>query len=92
MKAGRYPQWMTALALMLYEYFAISIKFELTEEEAFINAVKTAFRKEKKNFNALYELSNVIEDKISASYENGILRITMPKLVEEKKNINITIA
>ena len=44
---------------------AISIKFELTEEEAFINAVKTAFRKEKKNFNPLYELSNIIEDKIS---------------------------
>ena len=44
---------------------AISIKFELTEEEAFINAVKTAFRKEKKYFNPLYELSNIIEDKIS---------------------------
>lgn len=43
----------------------ISIKFELTEEEAFISAVKTAFGKEKNNFNALYELSNVIEDKIS---------------------------
>lgn len=34
----------------------------------------------------------VIEDKISASYENGILRITVPNLVEEKKNINIAIA
>ena len=43
----------------------ISVKFELTEKETFINAVKAAFSKEKKKFNALYELSNVIEDKIS---------------------------
>lgn len=43
----------------------ISVKFELTEKETFISAVKTAFGKEKKNFNALYELSGVIEDKIS---------------------------
>ena len=41
------------------------MKFELTEKETFINAVKAAFSKEKKKFNALYELSNVIEDKIS---------------------------
>lgn len=51
----------------------------------------------KKNENSSIKRSfvidyKVIEDKISASYENGILRITMPKLVEEKKNINITIA
>lgn len=43
----------------------ISIKFELTEEETFISAAKAAFGKEKKNFNALYELSCVIEDKSS---------------------------
>ena len=43
----------------------ISIKYELTEEEAFISAVKTTFGKRKKNFNALYELSNVIEEKNS---------------------------
>lgn len=43
----------------------ISVKFELTEKETFINAVKVAFSKEKKKLNALYELSNVIEDKIS---------------------------
>lgn len=43
----------------------ISVKFELTEKETFINAVKAAFSKEKKKLNALYELSNVIEDKIS---------------------------
>ena len=41
----------------------ISVKFELTEKESFINAVKVAFKKEK--LNALYELSNVIEEKIS---------------------------
>ncbi len=43
----------------------ILVKFELTEKETFINAVKIAFSKEKKKLNALYELSNVIEDKIS---------------------------
>ncbi len=43
----------------------ISIKLELTEEEAFINAVKTALRKGKEKVNPLYELSNIIEDKIS---------------------------
>jgi predicted ATP-dependent endonuclease of OLD family len=43
----------------------ISVKFELIEKETFINAVKVAFSKEKKKLNALYELSNVIEDMIS---------------------------
>lgn len=43
----------------------ISVKFELTEKETFINAVKVAFSKEKKKLNSLYELSNVIEDKFS---------------------------
>ena len=42
----------------------ISIKFELAEKEAFISAVKTIFGKKKKNFNALHELSSIIEDKI----------------------------
>ena len=31
---------------------AISVKFELTEKETFVNAVKVAFEKKKKNFNA----------------------------------------
>lgn len=42
----------------------IFVKFELTENELFIAAVKAAFSKKTKH-NALYELSNVIEDKIS---------------------------
>jgi HSP20 family protein len=54
-----------------------------------IEAKKNENSSIKRSFEIDYK---VIEDKISASYENGILRITMPKLVEEKKNINITIA
>ncbi len=42
----------------------IFVKFELTENELFIDAVKATFSKKTK-LNALYELSNVIEDKIS---------------------------
>jgi HSP20 family protein len=54
-----------------------------------IEAKKNENSSIKRSFEIDYK---VIEDKISASYENGILRITMPKLVEEKKNVNITIA
>lgn len=42
----------------------IFVKFELTENELFIAAVKAAFSKKTKH-NALYALSDVIEDKIS---------------------------
>lgn len=43
----------------------ILVKFELAEKESFIDAVKAAFEKNKKRFNALYELNNVIDSKIS---------------------------
>lgn len=45
-------------------HVAISIKYELVEEETFINAAKTAFGKEKTKFDALYELNNIIADNI----------------------------
>lgn len=67
----------------------ISVKFELTEKETFINAVKAAFSKEKKKLNALYELSNVIEDKISLfkiNYYNAkgkmVERFRLSQLIE----------
>lgn len=67
----------------------ISVKFELTEKETFINAVKAAFSKEKKKFNALYELSNVIEDKIllfKINYYNAkgkmVERFRLSQLIE----------
>lgn len=46
---------------------SILARFELSEGESFINAVKNAFDKGKKKdkFDSLYELSNVIEDNIS---------------------------
>lgn len=67
----------------------ISVKYELTEKETFINAVKAAFSKEKKKTNALYELSNVIEDKISLfkiNYYNAkgkmVERFRLKQLIE----------
>lgn len=40
-----------------------------------------------------FELDYKVDaDKITSSLENGILRVAMPKLAEEKKTINITIA
>lgn len=43
----------------------ISVRYELSEKETFVNSVKGIFAKKKKNFNALYELCSVIEEKNS---------------------------
>lgn len=43
----------------------VLVRYELAERETFLNVVKGVFAKKKKNFNALYELSSIIEEKIS---------------------------
>lgn len=45
--------------------------------------------KKERSFKICYKVDT---DKITSSLENGILRVTMPKLAEENKSIKITIA
>lgn len=78
----------------LYEFSLPGIDkkdIEITFEDNVLS-IQTKNEDGLKNKTSITINYKVEEDKITSSLENGILRITMPKLVEEKKNINITIA
>lgn len=78
----------------LYEFSLPGIDkkdIEITFEDNVLS-IQTKNEDGLKNKTSITINYKVEEDKIASSLENGILRITMPKLVEEKKNINITIA
>ncbi len=60
-------------------------RVEKTDDKNY-HSVQTSFGSFKKSF---YLPENVVEDKIEASYEDGILKIVIPK--DEKKVLNKTI-